>query len=289
MNPFKIRIMIGYVWRKVLFIILNQRLLREKVIFHLKQYYYSELEFKVGIGNELVCPIADPSAQYSLTEIFFDDEYKQVFDFIDLPKRWLDLGCHYGFFSLYVAGLARRNSRSAFYALLVDADSRVYYGIDSLIRLNCLKSSFIFKHGAVAAGSGEVSFLEQDVMSSSLADLTTETSRLSAKAVPIIDQDVILSLLAPPYDLVKIDVEGGEYDFFVFYDKILANTKNIVVEWHSWHRGGGGKQQIVELAESRGFRLLKEVQQDKVCGNPGDGIMVGVLLFTKPDETMLTL
>jgi FkbM family methyltransferase len=281
--------MLGKVWRNALFAILDQRLLRNKVIFHLKRYYYSELGFNVDIGNELVCPVACPSALYSLSEIFFEDEYKQVFDLIDLPSRWLDLGCHYGFFSLYTTRLLRKTSKSAFNALLVDADSRVQYGIDSLIRHNCLESNFIFKLGAVAAGSGAVRFLEQDVMSSSLEDLTPKTSLLTSKAVPIVDQNAILSLIAPPYDLVKIDVEGGEYDFFVSYDKVLANTKNIVVEWHSWHRGGGGKQQIVELAQSLGFRLLKEVQPDKLCGNVGDELMVGVLLFTKPGIPVITL
>ncbi|MFM5985593.1 MAG: FkbM family methyltransferase, partial [Sphaerospermopsis kisseleviana] len=239
-----------------------------------------DLGFQISIGNDLACPIVDQSSLYSFSEIFLEDEYKRVFEIINLPSRWLDLGCHYGFFSLYTAGLHAKVGQVAFQALLVDADSRVRHGVDSLIRLNRLDSCFMFHHGAIASGSGQVRFLEQDVMSSSLTGMTEHFSHPSMREVPIADESAITALMPPPYDLVKIDVEGGEYDFFSSYDQVLAGTANIVVEWHSWHRGGGGMQQIIDLAEARGFRLLKEIHPAKFCGHSDDRRMVGVLLFS---------
>ena len=259
----------------------ENKVFRKKAIFQLKQYFYPELGFKIEIGNGLCCPIVDPSASYSFTEIFFDNEYKSVFKEISLPNTWLDLGSHYGFFSLYVASLKKKDlGPSNFKALLVDADSRVSEGVQKLIRLNRLESHFTFTHGAIASGSGTVSFAEQEVMSSSLANITVNPIH-NCRKVPIIDQSSILNLLSPPYDLVKIDVEGGEYDFFVSYERVLEETKHLVVEWHSWHSGGGGCQQIHELAEMYGFRLIKVIQNPKLCDVSNPKNLVGVLLFSK--------
>ena len=260
----------------------NFKPFREKAIFHLRQYYFSELDFSVRLGQGFDCPISDVSASYSFTEIFFENEYKPVFDLIDLPSRWLDLGCHYGYFSLYVAWLrAKQDLPQNFRGLLVDADSRVLHGVSTLIQRNHLEAQLSFRHGAISSGSGSVYFQESDVMSSSLSDLLPNTTLATTSSVPIIDQQVIESLLPPPYDLVKIDVEGGEYDFFLSYERILQNTSHMVLEWHSWHRGGGSLSQILDLAKSYDFELLQEIQPAKLCGDPATPCEVGVLLFKR--------
>jgi FkbM family methyltransferase len=255
---------------------------RDKVIFHLRQYYYPELQFTIDLGFGLSCPIHDFSASYSFTEIFFENEYKPVFELIPLPIRWLDLGCHYGFFSLYVSWLWKQSRNStSIRGLLVDADSRVSLGVSSLINRNSLQENLIFMYGAIASGSGHVSFNESEVMSSSLSSLLDNHTSITSSSVPIIDQHSLISHLSPPYDLVKIDTEGGEFDFFLSYDLILSQTTHLVVEWHSWHRGGGSAQQIIDLANGYGFSLLKEIQPPKPCGTPGSGQQVGVFLFSK--------
>jgi FkbM family methyltransferase len=257
-------------------------LFRKRAIFHLKQFYYRELGFCVDLGYGYRCPISEPSAQYSFTEIFFDDEYAAVFETIELPNRWLDLGCHYGFFSLYVAWMRQKQCRhSNFGALLVDADSRIHNGLSSLLSLNNLSSHFSFLHGAIASGNGFVDFNEHDVMSSSLAHLYADPRSSHLTNVPIIDHSMILNAFSPPYDLVKIDVEGGEYDFLLSYGQVLAKAKHLVIEWHSWHRGGGSSDQIRTMAESHGFHFRKEIQAPKDCGEEDSNLRVGVFLFSK--------
>jgi FkbM family methyltransferase len=257
-------------------------LFRKRAIFHLKQFYYRELGFCVDLGYGYRCPIADASAQYSFTEIFFDNEYSAVFDLIELPDRWLDLGCHYGYFSLYVAWMRQKQRRhSSFGALLIDADSRIHNGLSSLLTLNNLSSHFSFLHGAIASGDGFVDFNQQDVMSSSLAQLQPNSRSLPKTSVRIIDHSMILNAFPPPYDLVKIDVEGGEYDFLLSYGQVLAQAKHLVIEWHSWHRGGGSSDHIRSMAESHGFHFRKEIQPPKDCGEDDSGLQVGVFLFSK--------
>jgi FkbM family methyltransferase len=166
-------------------------------------------------------------------------------------------------------------------ALLVDADSRVSPGVERLINLNELGSQFKYLYGAISEGNGQVDFVEQDFMSSSLDRLVADNAGSAIKEVPIIDQNVILSTLPPPYDLIKIDIEGGEYDFLLGYEQVLKNANILLVEWHSWHRGGGSGKQIQHIAESYGFYLKKIVQDPKSCGEPGSNREVGVFLFSK--------
>ena len=256
-------------------------LFRQKALFHIKTYFYNELDIAVQLGFGFSCPIHHPSANCSFTEIFFEGEYDSVFSEIPLPDRWLDLGCHYGFFSLYVAWLrAKCGMVEPFSALLVDADSRVEAGVNSLFSLNHFGSQANFLNGAIAEGSGSIGFHEQDFMSSLLSDLDPKDSTSASRKVPIIDQNAILQIIPPPYDLIKIDVEGGEYDFLLAYDKILQSASYLVIEWHSWHRGGGSGDQILKLAHDCGFSLLKTIQEPKYCGSSMTD-QVGVFLLKR--------
>ena len=255
--------------------------IRRRLTFFLSQYYFNELGFKINIGRGLVCPVFHPSATCSLEEIFFENEYQSAFQEISLPNKWLDLGCHYGYFSLYLAWLhagANPNSRP-YRAFLIDADSRVGGGIANLIKLNNLDANISYMHGAISEGAGSVSFKENLVMSSSLSALDESSEGVLIK-VPIADQTLIMRQLAPPYDLVKIDVEGAEYDFLLSYKDILSSTSALIIEWHSWHRGGGSQLQIQSMVESYGFRLQKVLQPPKSC-SPSGRESVGVLLFTR--------
>ena len=254
---------------------------RKRFVFHLKQYFYNELDFKINIGRGLSCPISHPSATCSLEEIFFEDEYLSAFQEIPLPQKWLDLGCHYGYFSLYLAWLHAGSplKSNSFKAFLLDADSRVGHGVESLIRLNHLEDNLSYMHGAISEGVGTVCFKEKLVMSSTLSELD-QTLDGSLNKVPIIDQFTIINKLAPPYDLVKIDVEGAEYDFLLSYNEILSSTNALIIEWHSWHRGGGSEAEIQKLVLSYGFELRKVIQPPKSCG-PSSLDKVGVLLFSR--------
>lgn len=267
--------------RRVLAPLFSNPTFRRKAIFELKSYYYNELEFSLQLGWGLQCPIFHPSGQFSFSEIFFQGEYDQLFQKVPLPDRWLDLGCHYGFFSLYVAWLRAKEGRSIpFHALMVDADSRVEPGIRKLINMNDWGKQAAFLHGAIAEGNGIVHFQQQEVMSSSLSNLLDKHSSLSPEGVPIITQQMILQTIPPPYDLIKVDVEGGEYDFLQSYPQVLEASKYMVVEWHSWHRGGGGADQIREIAQSLGFVFVQVIQEPKSCG-PNKLDQVGVFLFER--------
>lgn len=148
--------------------------LRSRVIFEIRQRYYSELEVVVPLGHGLQCPISSSEHLCSFTEVFFAKEYEDTWRKIPLPTRWLDLGCHAGYFSLYVAWLRRQQRLAApCAALLVDADSRCGPAVHKLITLNGL-SGLAFEHGAVSRKPGKLRFYKRGFMSSAAAGLGGE-------------------------------------------------------------------------------------------------------------------
>lgn len=252
---------------------------RKRVAFALRNHYYGDLQVAAPIGGGLRCPIAHPEYWWSFEEVFFTDEYRPVFERIPLPNRWLDLGCHAGFFSLFVA-LQRKKAGMTddFAALLIDGDSRVARSIEAVRAANGFGERLKFLHGAIAAEPGELFFEQAMVMSSAL--VKNGEAKPGVERVPVIRPEQIVAALPPPYDLVKIDVEGAEHDFLTTYAPVLNATKHLLLEWHSWHFGGGGLETIRSAASAAGFREIAElVPSHAIVGNAKR--FCGVLLFER--------
>ena len=77
------------------------------------------------------------------------------------------------------------------------------------------------------------------------------------------------------FDLIKCDIEGGEWELFIHYPLILKNSKFLVMEWHSWHSGGGGFPQIENKLTDLGFQIIKSSPPQKAIGRNGE---VGLFL-----------
>lgn len=251
--------------------------IRRRLAFSLRQDYWEDMDMLVPIGDGLVCPIARRDYLNCFEGVFFGDEYWPAFQRIELPKRWLDLGCHAGFSSLLMYSMRRKKKLTEdVQALLVDGDARVKLQIDRIIQRNKLEGKFQFRHGAISAQPGEVVFEEAPIMSSSVKALGSGVGNL--RSVPVMTADDLVAALPGPYDLVKIDVEGSEYDFLTHYEKVLRQTRYILMEWHSWHNGGGGLETIHKAIRDAGFKVLLE----PVHSHPTDGDptrFCGVLLL----------
>jgi FkbM family methyltransferase len=247
--------------------------IRSRVAFWLNQEHYRELAIQAPLSHGLACPIYSPEYWCSFSEIFINAEYASAFDLIPLPKRWIDLGCHAGFFSLYVEWLRRKRGETGkSEALLVDADQRLEPAIEHLNQANGL--SFRFLHGGVGAELGIMRFTERAFMASSASEIDNHDGRISL--IPALTGEAIENVLPGPYDLIKVDIEGSEHDLLKRYHLLLSQCRHLLLEWHSWHAGGGGKAQLLELARSLGFELRAEVQPDHEVAQ---GKHCGVLLL----------
>jgi FkbM family methyltransferase len=242
--------------------------LRRKLAFELRCRHYEDLEVAAPIGEGLRCPILHPEYWHSFEEVFFSDEYQPLLEHISVPARWIDLGCHAGFFSLLMVLWRRRQKLDgAFTALLIDGDSRVARSIERISQVNAFGSRLKFLHGAISSEGNEVQFKEKEVMASSISP------DARGKTVKVVRPELITGLFPPPYDLVKVDIEGAEKDFLQSYGPVIAGARHVLLEWHSWSLGGGS----VRAAASRaGLKEAAEIVPEHSVAHGGT---CGVVLF----------
>lgn len=258
-------------------LLLVPNFIRRRIIFEILQKYFNDLNLSVPIGEGLKCPIYSSDAWCSFEEIFFSEEYFQIFNEIPLPNRWLDIGCHVGYFSLYVhLQRLKQGLGKDFKALLIDGDSRTKPAVEKLISMNSLEGQIMFEQGVISRGEGSQEYIERDFMASSPSGVTEEDGII--KSAPTISGESIKDKIVPPYDLVKVDIEGSEYDFLSKYGSILEGAKHLILEYHSWHSGGGGVEQIYQMVKAAGFEVRKEISQREVVIS-GKKEKTGVLLL----------
>jgi FkbM family methyltransferase len=251
---------------------------RKRAVFELVRTYYADLNVVVPLFHGIKCPIVSQEHWVSYENVFAEKEYDDLLKIIPLPGTWLDLGCHAGHFSLLLAShWAEKGDRANWRGLLVDPDSRVQASIRQITACNGFTpQQMVFLPGAISATGEDLVFSENLYMTSEIASRESKGVR---RVVRCVRQEDILNRMEPPYDLIKLDIEGAEYDFFLSYDLILSKTKYLLFEWHSWHRGGGGKAQLVGLAEQSGFRFLAESHCDRVIHRYGKAEQCGTILM----------
>jgi FkbM family methyltransferase len=253
---------------------------RRRLVFEVRQRYFHELECNVSLGHDLVCPIYRWEAWGSFSYIFFQREYAKAFESMPLPVRWIDIGCHAGFFSVFTLWLrAQGGLGDDCRALLIDADSRSRAPVERLIALNHLEGRFIFRRGVISARAGPRPFVEREFGTAAIAE-PGPLAEPATLVAPITPAD-ILSLMPPPYDLIKVDIEGGEYEFLEGYGDVLRHTVHLLLEWHSWHPGGGGLPQLEEMLAGHGFELAEDVLAPAAAPHRRGGRPSGVRLYRR--------
>jgi FkbM family methyltransferase len=264
--------------------LLKSNAIRSRLLFELRQHYYDEFDVNLPIGQGLKCPICFWEAWSSYGHIFWDGEYSTAFKGIDLPKRWIDIGCYAGYFSLFVEHLrASAGLPSDSEVLLIDADSRTESAVAKLIDLNHLTSRWKFQKAVIGRKSGYRWFVEREFMQSSLS-MEGEKTR-GAKRIEVIPSQKILKELEPPYDLIKLDIEGGEFEFLEAYGDVLMAAEYLVLEWHGWHPGGGGEPQLRKMVEQYGFRFIREVLAPHEAQHRSGPSASGVHLYKRDRES----
>jgi hypothetical protein len=178
--------------------------LRARVAFQVKYRCLHELDLRIPLGYGISVPWFDQEIGSSFTEIFLEQEYARLFEFVKAPTRWIDLGAFAGFFSIWLLWNRRRllTDDDQCEALLIDADEvRIPY-IQDLFRINNLTEKFRFCHGAIGAGKETCKFVHTPWMGSALASLAGTNT--NAADVPILTASEIRSIFRPPFELLKV-------------------------------------------------------------------------------------
>ncbi len=260
--------------------------LRRRLAFAIAHDHFEDLHFRMPLGWNLSAPLDHPDAVEAFSETFLGDEYGDLLRDQPLPQRWLDFGAHRGFFSLWVAWeRARRGIEGAGEALLIDADPRAQTWFSELQKFNSSLRTFQLLNAAVARPEkgDRVDFAQRPGMGSlHPGDLPVDAEHLVS--VPRLRVNDITARLAPPYDLIKVDIEGAEYTLFETMGDLLRQTRQIAVEWHGWGEDApAAEARLKRAASGLGFGepvLLRPVRSFETGGGR---LTSGTLLYRRKD------
>ena len=239
------------------------------MLAHLRLDYFHEFHHSIPLGNNYWAHLWENDAYDSFSEIFIQQEYS---DFIpDEPVlNILDLGAHYGYFSLW---LQSKRPQAEIHSLMVEPSRRCQRSLEKMAQYPKLGSRFQYLQAAVGNPKKESTrFFERPYMGGSLFSSSPEDCSYEVKTFTPSDEP---SLTNKSFDLVKCDLEGAEWDFLIHYSSLLKNSKFLVMEWHSWHSGDGGFPQIEKKLTEIGFEIVKASSPQKAIGRDGE---VGLFL-----------
>ena len=191
--------------------------------------------------------------------------YGAALDGAPRPRTVIDLGANAGWFEVW---LAHETRSRAFDSLLVEADPRLVDEARWHLQVNRLAGRVV--HGAAGVGGGRRTvpfFISPSASQSSLREGDGSGLRLPPKGAPREVQVPVISVEEEwrrsygenDVDLLKVDIEGAEADFFDIEGAFVARrVRRIVVEWDKEVTDGDDLQRKLEALSFRRLRLLKE-------------------------------
>ena len=245
------------------------KFLRNRLKFHFLYSYFHELQITIPVGSDYWAHLCENDSYDSFSEIFIQQEYS---DFIPKENLFtiLDIGANYGYFSLWLQSIRPKDK---LYSILVEPSLRCRRSLEKLVGTPQLENRFRYVPRAIADPNlSHVKFFDRPYMAGSIFE--SDNTDFSYNANTLKTSDIPSSSLGS-YDLVKCDIEGGEWDLLKYYSSILQKSKFLVMEWHSWHSGGGGFTQIEKKLTELGFEIVKSGSPQKAVGRDGE---VGLFL-----------
>lgn len=197
-------------------------------------------------------------------------DQKCLYDFSELPaniQTFADLGCNVGYFT---CGLCEHLNHRKIRGIMVDANPNVVTEAKWHIAVNQLSGVQVLcglLGGDTGSERGKFFLHPSNVCST--AAIPTGPNQLDADWKQIEINHLNLSeywttqFKNTPCDLLKIDIEGAEMDFFQRDPDFLRLTKNILVEWHKWRVS---LPQMIMFLSVEGFVLHRVFHEDKNIG-----------------------
>ena len=242
---------------------------RRAMLAHLRLDYFHEFHHSIPLGNNYWAHLWENDAYDSFSEIFIQQEYS-VFIPDESLTNILDLGAHYGYFSLW---LQSKRPKDEIHSLMVEPSHRCQRSLEEMAKYPRLAGRFKYLQAAIGNPEEKhTRFYERPFMGGSLFSSSAEDGYYDVKTLSLSDEP---SLKDQSFDLIKCDLEGAEWDFLIHYSSLLKNSKFLVMEWHSWHSGGGSFPKIEKKLTEIGFQTIKSSPPQKAIGRDGE---VGLFL-----------
>ncbi|MEN0004598.1 MAG: FkbM family methyltransferase [Bacteroidota bacterium] len=184
---------------------------------------------------------------------------------------FFDIGAHYGYFSMLAAHLVGPNGK----IVALEAAPRTY----KVLAQNARAKSNIFPHhSAVAEKEQTIAFYEFENMYSEYN--TFDIQQFEGQAwlqqepyqklmVPCLTVDQLADRYQQVPKLIKIDVEGAEYQVLLGAKQLLATRRaTIVMEYLPPKRGNQVHQQAAQLLQEFGYQPFTIDQHGKALPCP---------------------
>jgi len=233
------------------------------MLAHLRLDYFHEFHDSIPLGSNYWAHLWENDAYDAFSEIFIQQEYS---DFIpnEPLNKILDLGAHYGYFSLWIQS---KRPQDEIRSLMIEPSLRCQRSLEKMAQYPKLGGRFEYLQAAVGNPKEEhTRFFERPFMGGSLFSSSAEDGHYNVKTLALTDEP---SLKDQSFDLIKCDLEGAEWDFLIHYSSLLKNSKFLVMEWHSWHSGDGGFPQIEKKLTEIGFQIIESSSPQKAIGRAG--------------------
>jgi FkbM family methyltransferase len=184
-------------------------------------------------------------------DVFGLGEYD--FDVIDWRRvRYvIDVGAHVGAFTIWLA------SRAPCLVLALEPNPATFQLLEQNVERGAMGSRVVLQQAALAGESGPRKLSVRRFST----DATILEAHAAADAVPVKALrlvDVMRMSGFPEIDLLKIDVEGAEYEVFANLEPhALDRARALIVECH--FGTGGDHGSIIERLKGDGFEVAAEV------------------------------
>ncbi|GAA4672606.1 FkbM family methyltransferase [Nocardioides nanhaiensis] len=228
-----------------------------------------ELTFRLRNGYTVVSPNAD-GARFPLYEIFADDGYRldELCAGVDADAVVLDVGGQIGCFALAVAQHLPA-ARIHVYEASPTSAGYVQRNVD----VNRLGSRITVHAEAMAGEAGTFTFVDSGTASGHNG-LTAPEGLGTEVTVPCSTFDAAVAGAGGPVQIVKMDIEGAEYDVILRSDPASwADVRKVVMEYHPVEG-----HSLAELTD-----FLAAVGIHEVAHDPGTRAGLGVMWLARRD------
>jgi FkbM family methyltransferase len=167
--------------------------------------------------------------------------------------------------------------------LLIDADPRAETWFKNLQKCNPSLREFHFLQAAVATpeSGDQVTFAQRPGMGSvHPGDMPVECDDLIT--VPRLRAEAVVAQLPPPYDLIKVDIEGAEFALLETLGSVLAQARHLVIEWHGWNDGGASAEaRLAKAAAQLGFGPPEDLRPNRSSPSADVTFVTGTHLYRR--------
>ena len=212
-----------------------------------------------------------------LRSIFGDREYADFFPFYRKAVV-VDIGAHYGYFSLF----ARNNAKEGSKILALEPDPDNYRRLRKNL-LDCAASNVVPMHCAIGGKPGKGTLYKGLNTNNSLIDDYPLAHREAGSAeVEIITlEDLVNENKLDRIDFLKMDCEGAEYDIFEQTPpSVWDRIETLSMEFHDLKDEKATGEFLMEVLVKSGFEIVK-YQYEKTSMDLNYGKLIGTRLLKR--------